>query len=366
VGALSERRRRPVRRVHLVYRHGPGLAYPDAIGRHLAHGLSGRYEVVLHDWDTRETIAPEEGDALVGHPHPFPGTTFRRSAARPGWERVIDLAPYHHGDEEQVAFHEHVLPRCDLFLAITGGFWFRRVGESAFAHWLPKMVHVDLALDRGEFPPLEREFAPPGARRFVFVGRSDWTKNVDYLAAIAAGAPELELGWIGDGPPIAGVSALGRRDLSTAESRQLLAGFDFMLTVGRADANPATILEAMAWGLVPVCTPQSGYSGEPGVVNVPLDDIAGAVAVLRGLQAAPAGRLEQLRAANHEALDRHFNWTRFTGQVVEAIESVASPTLGRPSWPRRLRLRTAELRSPYSPLRYRNVREAVRGTLARR
>ncbi len=300
---------------------------------------------------------PEAGDALVGHPHPFPGTTFRRSAARAGWERVIDLAPYHHGDDVQVAFHEHVLPQCDLFLAITGGFWFRGVPESPFAHWLPKMVHVDLAIDRGEFPPLERRFAAPGARRFVFIGRSSWTKNVEYVAAIAARAPELNLAWIGDGDPIPGVEAFGRHDLSSSEARRLLAGFDFMLTVGRADANPATILESMAWGLVPVCTPQSGYAGEAGIVNVPLDDVDGAVAVLRDLQAAPTARLEELRDANIAALDRHFNWERFSAQVIDAIESDASPSL--------LRARRCAACESARPSSGRRTRPSARRTFSR-
>jgi glycosyltransferase involved in cell wall biosynthesis len=351
--------------VHLVYPHGPRLSYPDAIGRHLADRLGTRYEVVLHDWDAPTAIAPEPGDVLLGHPHPAPWTVFRRSAARTGWHRVIDLAPYHHGDRVQVAFHDRVLPLCDLFLAITGDYWFGGIAQSPFAHWLPKMVHVDLAIDRTEFPPLDRRFAAPGERRFVFIGRSSWTKNIMYLEQIAAAAPDLEIGWIGDGPAIAGVSSFGRLDFAGADTRRLLERFDFMLTVGRADANPATILEAMAWGLVPVCTPQSGYSARSGIVNVPVDDVDGAVAVLRKLETVPTERLEEMREANFAALDDHFNWDRFTRQVLEAIESDLSPPLRylRPS--DRLRIRAAELRSPYSPLRPRNAVAAGKAGLAR-
>ena len=109
----------PAKRVHLVYPHGPRVSAPDSIGRHLGQRLAARYDVVLHDWDERGVIKPEPGDVLLGHPHPAPGTIFRRSARERGWSRVLMMAPYDH-DPRQVAFENPVIRDCDLFLAITG------------------------------------------------------------------------------------------------------------------------------------------------------------------------------------------------------------------------------------------------------
>lgn len=351
--------------VHLVYPHGTRISCPDAIGRNLGIRLATRYRVRHHAWDATTVIRPAPGDVLVGHPHPMPWTVFRRSARLPGWRRVLALSPYHHGDDVQVAYLDAVVGACDLYLAITGPHWFTTVGDSTFAHWLPKMRHVDLAVDRADFPRLDRDFNPPGQRRFVYIGGSGWTKNTEYLSAIARAMPETQFGWIGSGAPIEGLMALGHQDFATAGGRRCVADHDFLITVGRADANPTTILEAMAWGLIPVCTPQSGYDRCVTIPNVPLDDVAGAVRVLTAMQRRPGSELDAMQAANWDLLDAHFTWDRVAAQVVDGIESSDSPPLAPASLGRRVRIRRAALRSPYAPWRPRNLAAAARAALKR-
>ncbi len=336
--------------VHLVYPGGPASSCPDAIGRNLSARLSARWPVRLHAWNAIGAVRPAPGDVLLGHPHPVPGTVFRASSRLAGWRRVLALAPFV-PDPAYVGFHESVLDRCDLFLAITGSYWFGRTPGSAVAHWRPKMVHLDLAVDRADFPRVKGRFSRPGDRRFLYVGGTGPAKNVGYLSRIAGALPGTAIAWMGRGGAIAGLEALGFADFRDAEARRTVARHDFLLTVGRADANPATVLEAMSWGLVPVCTPQSGYQGLPGVVNVPLDDAAGAAEVLRRLQDLPEAELERMRRANDEALDRHFHWDRFAAQVVEAIDSGRSPPLGSATRRHRMAVRLAALRGPASPLR---------------
>lgn len=330
----------------------------------MAERLRERYDVELYNIDEAGVIEPGPDDILLGHPHPAPWTVFRRSAKRPGWKRVIMLLPYSHGDNVQVAFADPVIRHCDLYLAVTGIHWYRTVQTSLYAHWRPKMIHVDAHVDRSDFPPIKECFNPPGRRRFVYIGHTGWFKNTSYLSEIARRMPEVEFGWMGRGEEIPGLKALGRQDFATDEARALVAGYDFMITVGSSDANPRTVVEAMAWGLVPVCTPESGYDGYPGIVSVPLGDADRAVAVLRELQEVPEERLRELQAANREELDRHFNFDRFMEQVFAAIESDESPPLLPVSLGRTLEIRWLALRSPYSVLRRDKLRLAVRTMLA--
>jgi glycosyltransferase involved in cell wall biosynthesis len=301
-------------------------------------------------------LEPGDDDVLLGHPHPAPWTVFRRSARQPGWRRVIILAPYNH-DPRQVSFVDSLVSRCDLYLAITGGYWFDSIQGSLFSHWAPKMVHVDLAVDRHDFPIIKRRFNPAGSRRFLYIGHSGWQKNVRYLQRIAQMMPRFAFSWMGDGrTDIEGVTRLGHHDFVSDSARSLVASHDFLLSVGKVDANPATILEAMAWGLVPACTPTSGYSGYRGIVNIPLDDPAGAVSVLEGLQYAPEHALQNMQSENWNALDVHFNWNRFASQVRVAIDSGASPPMLREGTGRKARLRVAAVVSPHSMLRRGNLR----------
>lgn len=344
--------------VHLVYPHGDRISCPDAIGRNLTTGLLARgYEVINYRWDDTQIIRPRRGDVLVGHPHPAAGTIFRRSVRSSQWARVLLIAPFNH-DLRQVAFLESVIRDCDLFLAITGNYWFSSVQQSAVAHWAAKMVHVDLAVDPADYPPVKTDFNREGARRFLYVGHSGFSKNVGYLSQIAALMTEVEFGWIGSGRPIRGLTQLGTRDFRMAEAQHLVANYDFLITVGSADANPATILEAMAWGLIPICTRESGYSGYPGIINIPLGDGPGAVDVLRRYLSRSESDLRSIQLANWKMLRSHFNWSRFVKEVAEAIESQTSPSVAPISRIQKLRLKFAELSSPYSPLTPRNVRLA--------
>jgi glycosyltransferase involved in cell wall biosynthesis len=335
-------------RVHLVYPHGDRISTPDAIGRELGLRLEAAYEVVYHDWDEREAIVPEPGDVLLGHPHPDPNTVFRLSVELDGWERRLMMLPFSHRDLQWVAFTKSIVPKCDLFLAITGPYWFRTVGESRCSHWAPKMIHLDLAIDRKNYPPLKTSFGVPGKRRVVYIGHTVGYKNTSYLSEIAALVPEAEFAWIGNGTrTIPGLTPLGQVEFDSPAGRVVVSQFDFMLTVGTADPNPTTILEAMAWGLIPICTPTSGYEGIRGIPNVPLDDAPAAAAILRRLLHADEAELVKMQSENWQKLDEHYTWDRFAAQVVGAIESTDSPPLLRESLGRRLEFTFYDLTSPF-------------------
>jgi hypothetical protein len=352
--------------VHLIYPHGAAISCPDAIGRKLGEYLRKRYEVRHYDPDDTRVIKPGPHDVLIGHAHPAPWTIFRRSAKQPGWKRILMLEPYNQ-DKRQVAFLNSVIKYCDLFLSITGKYWFNSVENSIFAPWKPKMVQIDISVDRDDFPQIKNRFNEPGRRRFLYIGNCLWMKNTGYLSEIAGLMPEIIFSWIGVGRTgIKGLTPFGFKNFSTIRAKELVAEHDFLITVGKADANPTTILEAMAWGLIPVCTPQSGYVGFPGIINVPLGDALKAASMLRELQKLPDSRLLKLQTLNFEALDNHFNWGRFADQVVEAIESDYSPPLDEEPWRVRVTLAWAALTSPYSILRPLNLVRFIIRSLRKR
>lgn len=316
--------------IHFVYPRDPErFSSPWCIGNEVGNRLERDYAVRFYGWRDRVRIDAAPGDVLLGHPHWSAATVYRRSLDHPNLARRIILAPYV-GDLRQVAFHDRAIDRSDLFLAITGGYWFKRIADTPMARWATKMRHLDLAVNRDHFPSLQRPFNPPGQRRFAYIGHTAKNKNTPYLSRIAAAVGDGSIGWIGRGrKPIPGLQPLGFCNFTTAEGRATLSGFDFMLTVGDHDANPTTILEALSWGLIPVCTPQSGYEDTPGIVNVPLDDPQGAARVLQQLQQCPEAELQRLRQAGEDMLTRHFHWDRLYAQVRAAIEAKVSPPVRR-------------------------------------
>ncbi|NPV68477.1 MAG: glycosyltransferase family 4 protein [Anaerolineae bacterium] len=352
-------------RVHFIYPHGPCISAPDTIGRNIGKRLNEQgYDVLYYDWDSVESIKPGQDDVLLGHPHPFPWTIFNRSIRNKGWKRVIALAPYSHGMPNAVAHLEKVISYCDLFLAITGNYWFSGISESLYAHWLPKMIHVDLAVDRTDFPVIKHRFNRPGQRTFLYIGGTSIYKNTTYLAHIAKRLPGMMFSWIGRGKPIPGVKALGYLDFSDQASREVVASHDFLITVGRSDANPTTVLEAMAWGLIPICTPESGYINYPGIINVPLDNLDRVAEILEWLQILPEQKLKKLQILNWQLLDTHFNWDRVAEQIVQAIHDDASPVIEKASCKQRLTIQWHYWTSPYSFLAPRNTKHTTRSLLS--
>ena len=330
--------------VHFVYpRDAARHSSPYCIGNEVGDRLARDYPVCFYDWRDRTTIRPSPGDVLVGHPHRRAGTVFTASLRDPNFARRILIQPYA-PDMRQNSYTNQSIDACDLYLAITGNYWFDRVGASGFARWQPKMRHMDLAVNRAHFPLLKTRFNPPGQRRFVYIGNTSHLKNTGYLSRLRAQCRGADITWIGRGKRrIAGVPSLGFVDFSQPQAQELVRQFDFMITVGSLDPNPTTILESMAWGLVPVCTPQSGYEHAPGIVNLPLDDVAGAQSVFDRLQRMGEEELLQVQAQGQAALDRHYHWDRFYAAVREAIESHESPQLRPPTLAEWLKFRCFDL-----------------------
>ena len=343
-------------RIHLIYPCGEAISCPQAIGRHLLDALKRVAPVCVHPLDATYTIFPEPGDILIGHPGWEPWHVFNRSVRQPGWARRIGIQPFCPGDPRLQAATDRVIGFCDRFLAICGKWWFDRTPDTLFRHWQPKLIHLDLAVDRQDFPCIKHEFAPAGKRRYLYIGHSAWYKQPEYLCALAKARPG-QIGWIGKmRRRFRGPERLGQHDFTNPASRDLVAQYDFLLCVGSADANPTTILEAMSWGLIPVCTRESGYSGHPGIVNLPVDDLAGALAVLDDLQTRPAAELLRMQADNHRELTEHFHWPRLCAQVVEVVTASDSPGLLPRDRVDCLAMRLWELRSPNCWLRPRTLR----------
>jgi hypothetical protein len=349
------------RTIHLVYAPGNHICAPFSITNEVAARLREHYEVIIHDFEGSDTILPKPGDVLLGHPHPKPGKTFANSFWQSGWSKRIPLIPFSFGlPSFQADFDGYLDPlveHADCFLAICGTYWSQTLKESVFSHWESKYIQVDLAVRRDHYPVIKDRFNPAGSRRFVYIGTARDYKGTNFLAKLARHNRNLDIGWIGLAPAkYKNIQLHGQMDFAEPAAKELLKSYDFLLTCGRSDANPTTILEAAAWGMIPVCTPQSGYWHEDWFANIPLDDVKGASKILQALNVADQSKLMQMQQSGIAALDRHYNWDRFANQVIEAIESPAKPTLPPEEW-------QAARKKNQDRLRWFRVRRALQAKL---
>ncbi|MDT8391071.1 MAG: glycosyltransferase [Lentisphaeria bacterium] len=212
------------------------------------------------------------------------------------------------------------------------------------------MKRIDMAVDRQVFPPVKKTFNPQGERRFLYIGKAGENKGTDYLDYLARLNSNIHFGWVGTvAKKPSAVKMHGYINLASSKGREILGMYDFLLTCGRSDANPTTILEGAAAGLIPVCTPQSGYVNEDWVINIPLNNAGAASAILQDLQVAQESRLLELQQNAKKRLESHFTWERFGEDVATAIQSPPAVDRGHPQW-KTLAKRNRELLARFSAM----------------
>jgi glycosyltransferase involved in cell wall biosynthesis len=235
----------------------------------------------------------------------------------PRWSQVVLLQPFT-TYSPHVAYLENVVSHVDKFAAITGKYWSKQLEISPYVRWKSRFFPVELAVDTKDFPHLKSTFNTKGRRKFLYIGNSDPCKNLQYLELIAKRVGVASFGTIGAQVP--DIKCHGRLDFSLAPSKEIVAAYDFLIMTSFADANPTVVLEAMAWGLLPICTPQCGYTEADGVIPIPSNDAEKAASMLKTLNYTDNQFLLNSQMRNQDLIRRVFSWEQFCGRIQEIVE----------------------------------------------
>lgn len=291
--------------IHFVYPYDTArIAAPWSIGNHVAAELRARgHEVKQYDWEDEWSIIPGLGDILLGHPHPEPGHVWENSAKASGWDRIVALSPLPVAADARAASARHVAA-ADHWLLLAGPRWQHLVDE------YPRATRLDMAIDPAEFPPLDIPDTRP-TRRFITIGCTLPVKNPWLMADLSLRLP-YHFSHIGPGRVGGRVVDVGNGQLATPEAREHLAAHDFLIMTSTEDANPTTVLEALCWGLIPICTAGCGWDFP---LMLPYDADHAAL-VLSYIASMDSHWLRAQRAIGRR-LALEYSWTRFV-DVVEA------------------------------------------------
>ena len=269
--------------IHLVYPvNFNRISAPWSIGNNLYNYLIKNFDVKIYQWTSYEKANPKKGDILIGHAHPNPFTCFRRSMRSNLWQKKILMQPFN-CDPYQVSYLYKIIQDVDIFLAITGDYWIDNIKNTIFKQWKNKIKRLDLAIDLNHYPLIKKKFNKKNNRKFIYIGNdyrfNNYAKNLEYLKKIIYDYHVKYFATIGN-KKIEGVKHYGWMDFKKKEALDVVAKYDFLITVSKFDANPVTILESMAWGLIPIVTKQCGYYRNKGIINVPLNNIGSTKKIL--------------------------------------------------------------------------------------
>ncbi len=322
-------------RVTLVYAFtpdSPQIQSPYCITRNLHRFLSERCELSYYQWDQKIDLKPDPEAIFIGHPHYDHNTVvqkvFRNNIK---FKARCTFHPFHHGDPAHNSPFNFMAKQADRIFSICGPYWYDTIDDTAFRFWKEKMVRLDMAVDGQVFPFVKKQFNPPGKRRLLYMGSSMPMKNVGHIANIMRVLKDVELHWYGgDGNhPLAklpNVKTVGWIMMNRQIAEKIANDCDIMINVSTSDANPTTLLEARAWGLITACSKQSGYHNDQYFTNISASDPHEAARQLRPLLNMPSAELMARAKDSRKEIETRYSWDVFCNKIWEELKRLDQAT----------------------------------------
>lgn len=332
-----------LRTCHFVYAGQPDngeIRSPYTITRNLYQFLKTKFETVhYYDWQHTGGLAPvSDGDVILGHPN-YPNNTPVWRLFADSWDKRalrFTIHPLHtRFAADNLPFAPLVEQAHQLF-AICGQYWYDTLPQTPFASWQPKITRVDMAVDSRHYPYLKESFNPPGRRRLLYVGSTTPNKNLEMLVDIMRRMPDVRLDWYGGSSDhtlaqLPNVSTIGHVELNIDRGRQICHDCDIFVSTSVSDANPTTLTEAAAWGIIVAATRESGYYGGAEKLNfceeLEINNVDESVRRLRYLLSLPSEELQARSRLRRTLIESHYNWDVFCNTIWTKISNLL-PLIG--------------------------------------
>jgi glycosyltransferase involved in cell wall biosynthesis len=189
-----------------------------------------------------------------------------------------------------------------------------------------------MAVDAAAFPYLKTSFGPPGQRSYAYIGRDDLEKGTDILAEVFRRLPYSlhYYGTVNPNSPLLGLGNIhlhGWTDLNHEWMHDFARQCDFVVATGRSDANPTSLLEGAAWGLIPLASQECGYYIDAGdsqpaqlhVGGLSIHNLDFTVQRLCDYNLAPEQDLLARSQLNRHLIESVYSWDRFCATVLSVL-----------------------------------------------
>lgn len=250
---------------------------PFSISYNICNSLSKFYNLRLYDIHDTRDLQLGENDIFLGHAWPDfkhlkagnnawttydPNQIVNKVILKyPNDPRVKIIGPFNHS-MEQTAWLGPLFEKMSTFIGIAGDYWFENLSHYPLSSKIGNFQHLNMAIDQRDYPLLKKEFNNKGKRKFLYIGRLSKEKNLQLLEDLAKNN-NFEGGYISDGDGLKGWKKLSDfRKLTPEYMKTIIKDYDVFVSASNFDAQATTVLEAMCWGLMILCTKESGYCHE--------------------------------------------------------------------------------------------------------
>lgn len=321
--------------LHFVYAGSPfeDKKYsPFTITQNLYKFFDTKFDKIhYYDWYHQDPVQKvKKDDIIIGHPNYSPQTALRQLFEYDCKAKFM-LWPFHHSFTYINMPFDDLVAKADKIFTITGPYWFDTMDQTPFAHWKPKAIRVDMAIDSSYFKFYKKKFNPVGERTFAYIGCDRPEKGLDILQAIFAKTPhKLHVYGNVDGGngllKLENVIYHGWVDINQSWMKDFANQCDCFINTSRSDANPTTLLESAAIGLVTACTIESGYYSNlhpesDGVFwQVNPGDIDGTIGMMNHLNTVPQSDLLAHTKAARKVIESKYNWDNFCNTIWDEVK----------------------------------------------
>ncbi len=306
---------------------------PNSITYFVLNALSKHYKVKLYHLQETTDVQINDEDVLLLHLYPSlvagkwaevdkNTVGYKLMRQKKGAESFL-LAPYNH-DIKQVGWLRDTFSQNPhlKFITICGQHWYESWDQSPLKDVLPRenVLQVNMGINPTDYPFLKRRFSPKGERKFLYIGRTNYPKNISALEDIALKIKNFQGGYISDGE-IRGWKKISNSTHLTKELIETLSEeYDFFLSTSEFDAQATTVLEQMCIGLIVACTPESGLN-YPTIIKLDKNDNAFNCKQIEIMQQIEESELLETVQANRKIAEEHHSWSQICGAINEFISN---------------------------------------------
>jgi hypothetical protein len=221
--------------------------------------------------------------------------------------------------------HLWIKPQFDAvkkIFGLGGEIWKERAADkdNPYHKWYKKLHLVNMGVNVSKFQNWKNfKFNPPGKRGFLFMGSPTWWKGINELKACFKDKP-YSLWLCGEGPKkdlAPNQHYMGILNNNGAALKNLFSRVDFYIQMSVFDAQATTILENVAHGLVPACTPESGFS--PAIMLHKTKEIDQNRQLLDELQQLPSEALVKKSKKCIDIVKTKHNWNVIVDSILNAL-----------------------------------------------